>query len=280
MAPRGLVASIEFTGGEPTLNPDFLDFVRYLDQTQRRWISLMGSTTNGSETTEYYEQLSDHLDWISFSTHFEWWDEWQFMTTLLDLKRGVVQRPRRAAMNVNVMYESWSAPQVEKVKSILQAEGVQALPVLVYNEYGSKGIRNKNSRAFDYPGYLAGRGEDVITVLPQVPTESSDDFSARLREHSDSFGNPDTQLKLKDGTLLEVHSQVLANMNLSQFPDWKCRAGMDRIYINVDGKVYGGMCRVGEVGDMLTEFRLLDNEVTCDGRLCACMGDIRVQKWK
>jgi organic radical activating enzyme len=280
MAPRGLVASIEFTGGEPTLNPDFLDFVGYLNETQRRWISMMGTTTNGSETTDYYERLNDHLDWVSFSTHFEWWDERQFMTTLLDLKRSVVRRPRQAAMNVNVMYENWSAPQVEKVKAILQAEGIQNLPVLVHNPYGSKGIKNKNSRTFDYGDYLASRGEGGIPVSEPAPPEGGDSMPSSLREHSTSFGNPDTQLELDDGSVVHVHSQVLANLNLSQFPDWKCRAGMDRIYINVDGTLYGGMCRVAPIGDMLNEFNLLDEAVTCDGRLCACMGDIRVQKWK
>ena len=279
MTERGLnTAAIEFTGGEPTLNPDFDAFVKYLHETQRPWLRMMGLTTNGTQTLEYYEHLTQYIEWICFSTHLEWWDERDFMTKLLDLKRIVDRRAPRATINVNVMYETWSMPQVQKISDIVQAEKIQNLPIFVHNIYGSKGIINKASRSFDYAAYLVDHDAPDAAVVSGATDDRP--FADKLLVHSNAVDNPDTQIELDDKTVVPIHSQVLVNLRVDHFPDWRCNAGRDRIFINVDGKVYGGMCRMGEIGEMLDTFRLLDQPVTCDGRACSCMGDVRVAKWK
>jgi organic radical activating enzyme len=278
IAPRNMAAAVEFTGGEPTLNPDFLDLVRYLDLTQRSALRWMGTTTNGTQSLQYYEELTEHLDWICFSTHFEWWNEHDFMTTLLDLKRALAKRRRQPDINVNLMYETWSLDQVEKIKAIVAAEGITNLPIMVYNEYGSKGIRNKNSQPFDYSAYLKDR--DGIEQAA-IQTHGSDaSAETMLAEHSGQVDNPDMQLTLDDGQRIPVHAQILVNLHLNKFPGWRCNAGIDRIFINTDGMVYGGMCKAVQLGDMLSEFKLLDKPVVCDGRECFCMSDVRIKKWK
>jgi len=278
IVPRGMSAAIEFTGGEPTLNPDFLDLVRWLDLTQRPALRWMGTTTNGTESLEYYEQLTEHLDWISFSTHFEWWNENEFMTTLLDLKRAIAKRKRQPEISVNLMYETWSLEQVEKIKAIVSAEKIKNIPLLVFNEYGSKGIRNKNSQPFDYAAYLGDRDRlSPMAVRAAAPLGSAE---AMLLEHSGEVDSPDMRLTLDDGHHVPVHAQVLVNLHLNTFAGWNCNAGTDRIFINTDGIVYGGMCKAVELGHMLSEFKLLDKPVVCDGRECFCMSDVRIKKWK
>jgi hypothetical protein len=281
IVPRNMAAAIEFTGGEPTLNPDFLDLVRYLDLTQRPAMRWMGTTTNGTQTLQYYEELTEHLDWICFSTHFEWWDEHDFMTTLLDLNRTLAKRKRRPELSVNLMYETWSLEQVEKIKAIVAAEGIKNLPIMVFNEYGSKGIRNKHSQPFDYGAYRTARdgiGPGVDGAMAEQAATSS--AESMLKEHSDQIDYADMQLTLDNGQKLPVHAQALVNMRVNKFPGWRCNAGTDRIFINTDGMVYGGMCKAVQLGDMLSEFKLLDKPVVCDGRECFCMSDVRIKKWK
>ena len=248
IVPRNMAAAIEFTGGEPTLNPDFLDLVRWLDVTQRPALRWMGTTTNGTESLQYYEQLTEHLDWISFSTHFEWWDENEFMTTLLDLKRAFAKRGRQPDLNVNLMYETWSLELVEKIKAILAAENIKNLPLMVFNEYGSKGIRNKKSQPFDHAAYLAARGEAAPVTAEAVGAAAAPapSAAAMLMEHSVEIDNPDMRLTLDNGQQVPVHAQVLVNMQLNKFAGWRCNAGTDRIFINTDGMVYGGMCKAVE----------------------------------
>ncbi len=56
------------TGGEPTLNPEFIDLCKYLKSLKSRHISV---TTNGSRTTKYFLELFPYLDNITLSLHLE-----------------------------------------------------------------------------------------------------------------------------------------------------------------------------------------------------------------
>ena len=284
MAPRDLVAAIEFTGGEPTLNPDFLEFVRYLNQSQRPWLRWMGMTSNGTAGLEYYQQICEHLDWICFSTHFEWWDENRFMTMLLDLKRSLAGKGRDTMLSVNLMYEEWNAPHIRKIDNILKAENIRSTPLYIYNIYGSKGITNKSSTPFDYAAYMHERGGTTAPAghvpEPRTPEPAASVTDALLQHSNRLLDKTNTELTLDDGTTLQVHSQIFSNLHLNNFPGWKCHAGKDRIFIYPNGKIYGGTCLLGELGDVRKPLKLREEPVTCDGRDCFCMTDILVKKWK
>ena len=55
------------TGGEPTLNPDFIKLLEYL-QDKKYEISVC---TNGSRTIEYLWSMYKLVDNITYSLHFE-----------------------------------------------------------------------------------------------------------------------------------------------------------------------------------------------------------------
>ena len=55
------------TGGEPTLNPDFMQLLEYL-QDKKYQISVC---TNGSRTIEYMYKMYELVDNITYSLHFE-----------------------------------------------------------------------------------------------------------------------------------------------------------------------------------------------------------------
>ena len=56
-----------FTGGEPTFNPDFLEFATYLKNLGH----MIHTTTNGSHKAEYYSQLAK-ISEITFSAHLKY----------------------------------------------------------------------------------------------------------------------------------------------------------------------------------------------------------------
>jgi len=70
-----------FGGGEPTINPDFIDIVEYLHQ-HGDYISLV---TNGSRSEDYYRRLSKCADSIQFSLHFEFWKKDVFERNVITL---------------------------------------------------------------------------------------------------------------------------------------------------------------------------------------------------
>jgi organic radical activating enzyme len=65
---KGEKMKFVFTGGEPTFNPDFLEFVTYL---KTELFHINHTTTNGSNTTDYYRNLMKVSD-IGFSAHLNY----------------------------------------------------------------------------------------------------------------------------------------------------------------------------------------------------------------
>lgn len=60
------------TGGEPTINPKFMDLCKYIKHERgARHISI---TTNGTRTADYMIQLFEYIDNITLSFHFEYLD--------------------------------------------------------------------------------------------------------------------------------------------------------------------------------------------------------------
>jgi MoaA/NifB/PqqE/SkfB family radical SAM enzyme len=56
------------TGGEPTLNPKFMDLCKHIYAMRPKLVSI---TTNGSRTAQYLLELFQYLDNITLSLHFE-----------------------------------------------------------------------------------------------------------------------------------------------------------------------------------------------------------------
>lgn len=70
-----------FGGGEPTINPDFLNIVEYLHD-HGDYISLV---TNGSRSEDYYRRLARVADSVQFSLHFEFWKREVFERNVIAL---------------------------------------------------------------------------------------------------------------------------------------------------------------------------------------------------
>ncbi len=63
----GKPVRISFTGGEPTVHPDFKELIDYCKHTGISWISV---TTNGTRKPEFYDSL--RVDQLVFSVHYEY----------------------------------------------------------------------------------------------------------------------------------------------------------------------------------------------------------------
>lgn len=92
---------IWFTGGEPTVNPNFLDLCKWLSQDDR---FIVGLNTNGSRTQEYLLELMQSVNIIQFSSHFEYVDEKVFLPKLRAINDFVMKRHNKS-MSLNLMME-------------------------------------------------------------------------------------------------------------------------------------------------------------------------------
>lgn len=115
---------ISFTGGEPTANHDFLRFLTWLDKEYPEMLSGIGFTTNGSASCEYYLKALElpSLEFITFSTHSEFFNERKFFTTV----KQVSDRAKELAktVHVNVMNEYWHSERIKDYVSWLEQQGI------------------------------------------------------------------------------------------------------------------------------------------------------------
>lgn len=266
-----------FTGGEPTLNPDFAGFLHFLRTFEGNRIRSIGLTTNGSESLEYYLGIIQSVDWITFSTHFEWWNEQGFLNMLLDLWRKTGKNQQGKFISVNVMYETAHSKTVQELHSILKTEKIPQTAYKFFNLYGSKGLKNPGSKSFDYKLYLSSRGEAVIENSKPAASSKADLDSLLLREQKEP-DIPDVSVTLSDGRIAKTNAFQLANCGLTNFPGWTCNVG-NSFYIHNDNAIWAGLCRFKRLGTIDSSFVPLECPVTCDGRLCHCVTDIRQHKF-
>lgn len=88
--------NINFTGGEPTNNPIFFDFVKHVKQQKNYGLGL---TTNGAFSSKFIDTIEECFDWVTVSYHCE---------SNNKLKENVLENiielhKRKIRLSVNVM---------------------------------------------------------------------------------------------------------------------------------------------------------------------------------
>lgn len=118
---RKLKYKIGFTGGEPTVNKNFLPFIQWLRSNYNNEIAQILVTTNGSANLRYYQRLYKYVDNISFSIHSEHVDEDKFFKMVIALKNNML--PNKF-IHVNIMNEFWNQERIDYYKKILDSNSI------------------------------------------------------------------------------------------------------------------------------------------------------------
>lgn len=97
---------IWFTGGEPTVNPAFMDLCKHLKK-KNGWI--VGLNTNGSRTVDYFKELINEIDVIQFSSHFEYLELEEFANKLLETQKECNKfEHKHISLNLMMEPEHWN----------------------------------------------------------------------------------------------------------------------------------------------------------------------------
>lgn len=118
---KNLPYKISFTGGEVTANKNFLPLVQWLGDNYANIVMIL-VTTNGSASQRYYEELSQCVESISFSTHSEFMNEQRFFDTVHAVNQLMV-RPKKS-VHVNIMDEYWNRDRIEIYKTWLDQHNI------------------------------------------------------------------------------------------------------------------------------------------------------------
>jgi organic radical activating enzyme len=83
----------------------------------------------------------------------------------------------------------------------------------------------------------------------------------------------------KDGSWRDWSTDELVGAKLNYLPKWKCGAGVDSLYIDMDGYVWTASCRVGgKLGNVFEDFRVPEDWIDCSRNTCSCGADLFVPK--
>lgn len=135
--------SISFTGGEPTVNPNFIPFIRYLKNKYEKkysnqWRASFALTSNGAMSQKMAQKVMENFEHCTVSYHAE---------SNLKLKQQVKDRIMQFhtegvkynfSVSVNVMFHAAYFDECRELCDFLHEQNVKYVPRVIGEEPGSR----------------------------------------------------------------------------------------------------------------------------------------------
>lgn len=147
---KNLKYFISFTGGEITINKDFLPFIIWLQKNYQTHIDKITVSTNGSASTKYYKKLLNYVDSISFSTHSEFFNENKFFTNVVKCNEFVKNTSK--TVQVCLMNEPWHHDRLKIYIDFLEKNTIMyTVNEIDWNwKIRNEHKQNKNSQYYEF----------------------------------------------------------------------------------------------------------------------------------
>lgn len=137
------VASINFTGGEPTVNPDFIEFAKYIrnkyeTEFSKSYRCNFTLTSNGAMGKKMAEAVLENFNHVTISYHAE---------ASKQIKEKVKERMVQFSQNgplhdcnvsINVMFHAEFFDECKEVCKFLESHGIKYVPRIIGEEPDSK----------------------------------------------------------------------------------------------------------------------------------------------
>ena len=103
-----------------------------------------------------------------------------------------------------------------------------------------------------------------------------------MKESTISFSDKDHNnhnctIIFDDGSSMKVFADWLHNTNNDHWKGWKCDAGVNRISIMDNFDVYSGRCKNDYLGNIMSDWTLLDDNVCKRDRCNLCTDDLMIK---
>ena len=83
----------------------------------------------------------------------------------------------------------------------------------------------------------------------------------------------------QNGQWRDWSTDELVGSKLNYLKDWKCGAGTDSLFIDMDGGVWTASCRVGgKLGSVWSDFTVPSKWIDCKRNVCSCGADLFIPK--
>lgn len=289
------------TGGEPTLNPQFLDLCAYIKEKGSKYTSV---TTNGSRTLEYHKKLFELVDGITQSFHFEFMEhrideyihkfiELEKYRQELNLKREKGQ-PKKTLI-LRFMVETGQLDNVAKMEEAYRAAGITNIE----HRYIRPPSKNKGKGMQPEEKFSFKDDKDPNQITDKKKVEKIESSEAEYYGHNEktaikhiykSTADPDKR-KLKfwfqddEGNYIDedFHYNELNYDKKNNYEGWLCWAGVKHLKVTPTGDIYIGSCHVGGRRGNIYDRDSIDlpvQPIRCNKWRCTDNTDLKVPKIK
>jgi organic radical activating enzyme len=232
------------SGGEPTYWKHFVDLAKLVKE-QGHYFTFL---SNGSQSVEYYKNISEFSDGIMLSYHPEYSDVTHFIEIANSVNCPIV---------VNLMMVQDQFDDIVKIADQLfkGADKLAIWPKVVLDKTSVDHITNEVSNYTD-------EQKDIIKNW--------------------SYFRPIDDSNIHRGDLLFNDEPVTGNQiilkQLNTHTGWNCWAGLDMISIDMWGNIYRSECRQGGPLGNLERYKLPETTIVCGANKCSCLSDIYLRK--
>ena len=232
------------TGGEPTHWKHFTEFAKVVKQ-EGHYFSFL---TNGSQSVEYYKEISKYTDGIIISYH----PQYANVDHIADVANAI---SCPVALNLMLVPEQFNEQVSVAERLYALTDALAIWPKVVVDKTSVDHITNEVSNYTD-------EQKSIIASWPY------------FRKLDDNV--------LHRGELLLDEDKVTANdiiiRELNNHKGWKCWAGLHMIKIDMYGNLFRSECEQGGPIGTLTSYNLPTQTITCGKTVCACLSDIYLRK--
>ena len=304
------------TGGEPTVNPHFMDLCKYIKQEKgARHISI---TTNGSRTAKYLKELYQYLDGITLSFHFEYMADKvdEFITKCIEVENW--RREWNAAQEASgKKFPDWDNGYVKKtliLRFMVYPEQFKNIERMekAFRDHGITNIEHRyirppggnsnelmpdkkldfenNNDTMDKKLLVSNNDETAIKAIETREKQFyKDDEKEKIKRIYESGVTPDKR-KLKfwfedagEYTDIDFHYNELNFDKKNNYEGWLCWAGVKHLKVTPTGDIYIGSCHVGGKRGNIYDKESIDlpkEPIRCPKWRCTDNLDLKVPKIK
>ena len=239
---------IGFTGGEPTVNPNLVDFCKYLKNIGIPFVAI---TSNGTRTVDYYKDLLKYISTITFSQHYEFSNTEEFIHKIREISASNPEITVQIMFNANYFHEAQKSVKFYKENKI---------------QYTLRRIREVTSSSTAH----LYTDEQLEWFFSEQQTEISKNNAIVFYKNKD-----DIETK-------ELHVNEISGAVKNKFKGWTCWAGIYTLTVWNDDMLYRGSCREGGPINSIydADINLPTSPVVCTKETCVCAPEIIVKKIK
>lgn len=235
---------IEVLGGEPTVWPEFQDFVDTISD-DRVFVEF---STNASRTLRYWEQFRTHRAFVFLSWHYEQTDDDHFYRVA-----EIMQHKASVSIPLMVVPDNYD-------RAVALYERLKGLSVEITPKFTRTSIH----------------GHDYFAYTDTQRAWIQNNYYNKMRDFGLAWTVP-RNLHF-DGEQRKF--MTVLDQGLHKFEGYTCTAGIKRFSVDPNGDIKRCTKRVGGViGNLFTGYTLPDAPIVCNYAACPCKLDAIVEKW-